>query len=61
MEKYRVIHPMDDAPEEKVGTAIGPIKMTTSVKVSLYVLRGYLIAMMLLVVYRTLELAGMWK
>ncbi len=56
---YLVVHPLNDAPEEKVDTsALGPIKMTPSVRWSLYALRGYLILMILLVVYHVVDLAG---
>jgi len=54
-----VIHPLDDAPEEKVDTsALGPMTMTRSVKISLLSLRAYLIVMLLLVVYRVFCQAG---
>ena len=56
---FVVVHPLDDAPEEKVDTAaLGPMAMTTSVKLSLMALRGYLILMMLLVLYHVIDLAG---
>ena len=54
-----VIHPLDDAPETKVDTAaLGPMKMTRSVKLSLMSLRAYLIVMLLLVFYRVFCQAG---
>ena len=35
--RWVVIHPLDDAPETKVDTAaLGPMKMTRSVKLSLH-------------------------
>jgi hypothetical protein len=56
---FVVIHPLDDAPEQKVDTAsLGPMPMTTSVKLSLMALRGYLILMVLLVLYHVMDLAG---
>jgi hypothetical protein len=56
---FVVIHPLDDVPEQKVDTAaLGPMPMTSSVKVSLMALRGYLILMMLLVLYHVVDLAG---
>jgi hypothetical protein len=56
---FVVIHPLDDLPEQKVDTAaLGPMSMTPSVKFSLMALRGYLILMMLLVLYQVLDLAG---
>jgi len=56
---YVVVHPLDDQPEEKIDTsALGPMPMTTSVKLSLMALRGYLILMVLLVFYHCADLAG---
>lgn len=55
---FVVVHPLDDSPEVKVETsALGPMPMTFSVKVSLMALRGYLILMMLLVLYHVIDLA----
>ena len=55
---FVVIHPLDDRPEEKVDTeSLGPMPMTTSVRVSLLSLRAYLVLMMLLVLYHVLDLA----
>jgi len=55
---FVVIHPLDDAPELKVDTGdLGPMLMTTSVRISLLSLRAYLILMMLLVLYHVLDLA----
>ena len=49
----------DDVPEEKIDTSsLGPMPMTTSVKLSLMALRGYLILMVLLVFYHCADLAG---
>jgi len=43
---YVVIHPLHDVPEEKIDTSnLGPMPMTTSVKLSLLSLRGYLLLM----------------
>jgi hypothetical protein len=59
--RYVVVHPLDDQPEEKVDTsALGPMPMTLSVKVSLMALRGYLILMVLLVFYHVMDLAGVF-
>lgn len=56
---FMVVHPLDDAPEEKVNTtALGLMPMTASVKLSLMALRAYLILMMLLVLYHVIDLAG---
>ena len=58
---YLVIHPLDDQPETKIDTAnLGPMPMTASVKYSLFALRGYLVLMMLLVLYHVLDLAGLF-
>jgi hypothetical protein len=58
-EHFMVVHPLDDAPEKKIDTlALGPMPMTASVKVSLLALRGYLVLMMLLVLYHVMDLAG---
>ena len=56
---FVVVHPLDDRPEQKVDTSkLGPMPMTLSVKLSLMALRGYLIVMMLLVLYHVMDLAG---
>jgi hypothetical protein len=60
-EYFRVIHPLDDEPEEKCSTeGLGPIAMTPAVRISLTVLRGYLIAMTLMLGYHVLDLAGVF-
>lgn len=62
---FIVVHPLDDAPEEKVNTAgVGPLRLTTSVKLSLMALRGYLILITLLLLYHVMDLSGLlrhWK
>jgi hypothetical protein len=56
---YWVVHPLDDLPEEKRDvSALGPMPMTPSVRISLLALRGYLILMTVLVAYHVLGLAG---
>ena len=56
---FAVVHPLDDVVEEKVDTStLGPMPITPSVRLSLMALRGYLILMMLLVLYHVLDLAG---
>ena len=56
---YVVVHPLDDVAEQKVDTsALGPMPMTTSVRLSLLALRGYLVLMVLLVFYHVMDLAG---
>lgn len=58
---FVVVHPLDDALEEKVNTSnFGAMPMTASVRASLLALRGYLILMMILVVYHVLGLAGLF-
>ncbi|MGA2435263.1 MAG: hypothetical protein ABSG25_08260 [Bryobacteraceae bacterium] len=57
---FFVIHPLDDAPEEKVDTdSLGPMPMTLAVRISLLSLRGYLILMLVLVGYRVVDMAGL--
>ena len=56
---FVVVHPLDDRPEQKVDTSeLGPMPMTVSVRLSLLALRGYLILMMMLVLYHVMDLAG---
>ena len=56
---FLVIHPLDDVQETKIDTsALGAMPMTPSVKFSLLALRGYLILMMMLLLYHVLDLAG---
>jgi hypothetical protein len=58
-EYFNVIHPLDDAPEEKCSSeGLGHIAMTPVVRISLRVLRGYLILMTLMLGYHVLDLAG---
>ena len=61
IERYVVIHPLDDEPEQKVDTqALGPMPMTSAVKWSLVSLRAYLVLMLLLVAFHVLQLAGLF-
>jgi hypothetical protein len=56
---FNVIHPLNDAPEQKCSSeGLGHIAMTPAVRISLTVLRGYLIAMTLMLGYHVLDLAG---
>ena len=56
---YVVIHPLDDEPEGKVETEnLGPMRMTTTVRVCLYALRAYLLLMFGMLGFRVLQLAG---
>lgn len=60
MAGFRVIHPLQDAPETKCESkGPGPIAMTPSVRFSLMALRGYLILMSLLLLWRVLGMAGL--
>lgn len=57
--EFLVIHPLDDVQEKKLDTQdLGPMRMTPTVRIALWTLRGYLIVMMLLVLYHVLELAA---
>ena len=59
--QFVVIHPLDDVPKEKVDTeSLGPMAMTTSVRISLLSLRAYLVMMMLLVFYHVMNMAGLF-
>lgn len=57
---YSVLHPLDDAPEEKVDTEhLRPMRMTSTVRICLFALRGYLLLMFGLLGFRVLQLAGL--
>lgn len=57
--EFRVVHPLHDVAEAKCSTeGLGKIRMTRAVRISLRVLRGYLILMTLMLIYQTLHLAG---
>ena len=59
IDEFRVVHPLDDVHEQKRSSeGLGPIRMTRSVRVSLGVLRAYLIAMTLMLAFHVLDLAG---
>jgi hypothetical protein len=60
---FYVIHPLDDLPEEKVKSDhLPPLKMTRSVRWSLFTLRAYLIIMMVLLFYHVFDLARqLWR
>jgi hypothetical protein len=52
-----VIHPLDDIHEQKcTSDNLGPLHLTPTVRVALTTLRVYLIAMTLIILYRTLTL-----
>jgi hypothetical protein len=58
-ERFRVIHPLNDVPETKCSSeGLGHIAMTPAVRISLTVLRGYLVVMTLMLGYHVLDLAG---
>lgn len=61
-EYFRVVHPLEDAPEQKfVSEGLGQIAMTPSVRLSLKILRGYLTMMTAMLLYHVLDLAGVLK
>ncbi len=56
---FSVVHPLDDAGEQKVDTvSLGPMAMTRTVRACLLALRGYLLLMFGLLGFRVLQLAG---
>jgi hypothetical protein len=57
--RYYVVHPLDDLPEEK--HRIDRMDMTKRVRLSLIVLRAYLISMTLLVTFHVLQMAGLFQ
>ena len=61
-QSLQVVHPLDDIAEEKRSPeGLGEMHMSTSVKFSLYALRGYLVLIGLMVAYRVLALAGVFS
>jgi hypothetical protein len=59
---YRVIHPLHDESEAKCSSeGLGHIAMTPAVRISLTVLRGYLIVMTVMLGYHVLDLAGVLR
>ena len=56
---FRVVHPLDDVAEQKCSSSgLGRIRMTRAVRISLGVLRAYLIVMTLMLDYHVLDLAS---
>jgi hypothetical protein len=52
----RVVHPLDDVPEEKLYRAdLGCMRMTRTVRISLLLLQAYLATMLILVAWRVLS------
>ena len=61
-EGFRVVHPLDDVAEQKCSSeGLGKIAMTRTVRVSLGILRGYLIVVTLMLGYHVLDLAGVLR
>ena len=59
MTEFRVVHPLDDVAEQKcTSKGLGKIRMTRTVRVSLCILRGYLVMMTLMLGYHVLNLSG---
>jgi hypothetical protein len=62
MNPFHVIHPLDDIAEEKCSSAgLGKIAMNVPVRLSLGVLRAYLIVMTLMLGYHVLDLVGVFR
>jgi hypothetical protein len=60
IDELRVVHPLDDVAELKCSSVgLGKIRMTRPVRVSLGVLRAYLLVMTLMLGYHVLDLAGL--
>jgi hypothetical protein len=58
-EYFHVVHPLQDEPEAKCSTVgLGRIAMTRGVRISLTLLRGYLLVMFAMLLYHVLDLAG---
>jgi hypothetical protein len=58
-ESFHVVHPLQDKPESKCESeGLGPIEMTAGARISLRVLRGYLLLMSGMLLYHVLDLAG---
>ena len=56
---FTVVHPLDDAPEEKVDTEhLGPMQMTRTVRICLFAVRGYRLLMFGPLGLRVLQLAA---
>jgi hypothetical protein len=61
IEEFVVIHPLYDEPEQKMsGVELGRMEMSKTVRVSLLLLRGYLILMFMLLGFHILDLAGVF-
>ena len=59
LNRYVIVHPLDDVPEAKVDTeSLGRMPMTPAVRWSLISLRGYLILMTLMVLWTVVRMAA---
>ena len=57
-EEFLVIHPLFDVPELKCDVAaVGPMKMSASVRTCLLLLRAYLVVMGMMLAYHVVDLA----
>ncbi len=62
LEEFIVIHPLFDEPEQKCDPSLlGPMKISRSVRLSLLMLRGYLVVMGVMLAYHMLDLSGLLK
>ena len=60
-ECFHVVHPLHDAAEQKCSSeGLGKIAITRPVRISLGILRAYLIVMTLMLGYHVLDLAGVF-
>jgi hypothetical protein len=60
MNGFRVIHPLDDVAEQKCSAeGLGTIRMTRAARISLALLRAYLLLMTLMLGYHVLDLSGL--
>lgn len=56
--EFYLIHPLDDVQEQKfTGEGLGKMAMTKSVRISLILLRVYLLLMFLLVICHVVDIA----
>lgn len=61
IQEFVVIHPLYDEPEQKMsGVELGRMPMSTPVRVSLLLLRCYLIVMFMMLGFHILDLAGVF-
>jgi len=61
IEEVVVVHPLFDSPEEKRdGSGLGVMPMSRSVRLSLMLLRGYLMLMTALLAFHLADQAGLF-